>query len=135
MFQLQILSPIGEVYQDTVNEVTLPTMNGEITVLSHHTALFSKLQEGTITIKKGGKEIIIAVVGGFAEIKNDLVTILSDFAIKAEDIQTARAKEAQKMAEDLIKNKLSTADLLMAEKQLQKSLLELKVADKIRRRD
>lgn len=132
MFQLQILSPLGDIFNDSVEEVVLPTITGEIAILTHHTPLYSKLNEGTITIKKSGKQTIIAIVGGFAEVKDNLVTVLSDHAIKAEDIQKAKAEEAQKMAEELIKNKQSTADLIMAEKQLQKSLLELKVADKIR---
>ncbi len=132
MFQLTILSPSGEVFNDTVDEVTLPTERGEMSVLPHHTALFSKLSEGVLTIRKSGKKSVIAIVGGFLEVKNGTTTILSDFAIKAEDIQTARALEAKKRAEDFISNKQSVADLIMAEKELQKSLLELKVADKMK---
>lgn len=132
MFQLTILSPSGEVFNDTVDEVTLPTERGEMSVLPHHTALFSKLNEGVLTIRKSGKKSVIAIVGGFLEVKNGTTTILSDFAIKAEDIQTARALEAKKRAEDFISNKQSVADLIMAEKELQKSLLELKVADKMK---
>lgn len=132
MFQFKILSPVGQVFDDSVDEVTLPTEKGEISILPNHTALFSKLSEGIITIKKGGKKTVIAIVGGFLEVKKESTTVLSDFAIKAEDIQTARAMEAKKRAEDFIANKQSTADLIMAEKELQKSLLELKVADRIK---
>lgn len=132
MFQLQILSPLGEVFNDTVDEVLLPTENGEIAVLPHHIPLFSKLTEGTITIKRTGKNTVIAIVGGFLEVNNKVVTILSDYAIKAENIQAARALEAKKRAEEFIANKQSTTDLIMAEKELQRSLLELKVADKIK---
>jgi len=131
MFQLTILSPLGQIYNDTVDEVTLPTDKGDISILPHHTPLFSKLAEGIMTINKGGKKQVIALVGGFLEV-GDKVTVLSDHAIKAEDIQTAKALEAKKRAEEFIQNKQSTADLIMAEKQLQKSLLELKVADRIK---
>lgn len=130
MFQLQILSPLGEVFNDSVEEVSLPTENGEISLLTHHTPLFSKLAEGTLTIKKAGKQTVIAIVGGFLEVGDELVTVLSDYAIKAENIQIAKAEEAKKRAEEFIANKQSTADLIMAEKELQKSLLELKVAGK-----
>lgn len=133
MFQLQILSPIGEIYNDTVDEVTVPTDNGEISILQNHVPLFSKIQEGTVTIKKGStKPTVIAVVGGFLEVKDNNVSILSDHAIKAENIEVARANEAKKQAEEFLANKQSTADLIMAEKELQKSLLELKVADKMK---
>jgi F-type H+-transporting ATPase subunit epsilon len=132
MFELQILSPTGEVFHESVDEALLPTSKGEIAILPHHIPLFSKLSEGTITVKKGGKETLIAIVGGFLEVKSEIVTILSDFAIKAENIQVARAQEAKKQAEDFLANKQGTADLIMAERQLQKSLLELKVAEKIK---
>jgi F-type H+-transporting ATPase subunit epsilon len=131
MFQLTILSPLGQIYNDTVDEVTLPTDKGDISILPHHTPLFSKLAERIMTINKGGKKQVIALVGGFLEV-GDKVTVLSDHAIKAEDIQTAKALEAKKRAEEFIQNKQSTADLIMAEKELQKSLLELKVADKMK---
>lgn len=132
MFALQILSPEGKIYEDSVDEVQLPTSKGEISILTHHVPLFAKITEGTLTVKKGGKNTIIAILGGFLEVKKDVVMILSDYAIKAESITAARALEAKKLAEEIIKNKQSTADLIMAEKNLQKSLLELKVADKIK---
>ncbi len=133
MFELKILSPEGQVFSDTIDEVQLPTFKGEISVLTHHVPLFAKLSEGTITIKKGGKETIIAILGGFLEVRKDSVMVLSDYAVKADSIQTARSLEAKKLAEEILKNKQTTAELIMAEKNLQKSLLELKVADKIKR--
>lgn len=132
MFEFKILSPEGQVFSDSVDEVVLPTPTGEIAVLTHHVPLFSKLSEGVITIKKSGKKTIIAVLGGFLEVKSDTALVLSDYAIKAESIQTARASEAKKLAEEMLKSKQTTAELLMAEKKLQKSLLELKVADKMK---
>ncbi len=132
MFELSILSPEGQIFAETVDEVLLPTEKGEIAILAHHTPLFSKLTQGTVTIKKSGKLNMIAILGGFLEIKNGVVTILSDYAIKAENIEIAKANEAKKRAEEYLNNKQSTADLIMAEKELQKSLLELKVADKMK---
>ena len=133
MFELAILSPLGEIFNDSVDEVCLPTDNGEISILSHHISLFSKLSEGILTIKKGNKKTVIAIIGGFLQVENDSVTILSDYAIKAEDIQTARALEAKKRAESFMTDKQSTADLIMAERELQKCILELKIADKLKK--
>lgn len=118
MFTLQILSPEGITYNDTIDEVLLPTDNGEIAILPHHIDLFSKLSEGIITIKKGGKETLIAILGGFVEVTNGITTILSDYAIKAESIQLAKAQEAKKKAEELMKNKESDVDFALAEKEL-----------------
>lgn len=133
MFALQILSPEGQIFSDSVDEVQIPTPDGEISILTHHVPLFSKLSEGTLTIKKAGKNTLIAILGGFLKVKDNQITILSDYAIKAESIQAARSLEAKKLAEEILKNKQTTAELIMAEKNLQKSLLELKVSDKLKR--
>jgi len=132
--QLDVVSPEGLVYQDTVDEVSLPTPNGEISILPHHVSLFTKMSDGIITVRKNAKESIIATVGGFVEIGDNTVVILTDHAIKAENIQIARSQEAIKRAEEVMKKKESDVDFIIAEKELQKSILELKVADKIKRK-
>src|SRR3989344_9187691 len=120
MIELQILSPLGTVFADSVDEIIVPTQNGEIAVLTDHVSIFSKLTEGIITIKKGAKNTIIAVIGGFSEVKENVALKLSDHAIPAESIQIAKAMEAKKMAEELIAKKESIMDILVAEKELQK---------------
>lgn len=132
MLELQILSPTGEIFNDSVDEVILPTDKGEIAILPHHADIFSKLTEGMITVKKSAKVTHIAIIGGFLEIKKGKVVVLSDYAIEAQSIQVARAQEAKKRAEQLLAEKHSNADLLIAEKELQKSIMELRVAEKVK---
>lgn len=131
---LNVVSPEGTVYQDVVDEVSLPTPNGEITILPHHISLYTKMSDGVVTIKKGSKENIIATVGGFVEVDSGIVTILSDHMVKAENIQAAKAQEAKKRAEDAMKKKESEVDFIMAEKELQRAIMELQVADKIKKK-
>lgn len=131
---LHVVSPEGVIYQDTVDQISLPTPKGEITILPHHVSLFTKMTDGIINIVKGKKESIIATVGGFVEVINGNVTILSDHAIKAENIQIAKAMEAKKRAEERMKKKESEVDFVMAEKELQKAIMELQVADRIKKR-
>lgn len=133
MLDLQILSPQGAIYNDSVDEISLPTENGEIEILTNHIPLYSKLIEGVIAIKKGTRTHQIAITGGFIEVADNKVSVLSDYAIEAQSIQIAKAQEAKKRAEELLKNKVSDADILIAEKELQKSIMELKVAEKIKR--
>ena len=132
MLELQILSPQGTIYNDGVDAILLPTESGEIEILENHAPLYSKLTEGIILIKKGSKDTRIAIVGGFIEVKGNIVLILSDYAIPAESIQIAKALEAKKKAEELIEKRESDMDILIAEKELQKSIMELKVAEKIK---
>lgn len=134
MFLLEILSPESAVFSDSVDEVTLPTEKGDITILTHHVPLFSKLSEGEVRIKKGDKQTLIAIAGGFLEVEKERVSILSDYAVKAENIEVAKAIEAKKRAEELLKNRSENADMLIVEKELQRSILELKIAEKIKRK-
>lgn len=132
MIELKILSPLGTVFSDSVDEIIAPTQSGEIAILSNHIPIFAKLLEGTVTIKKGAKTTIIAVIGGFIEVRKNAALILSDHAIPAESIQIAKAIEAKKMAEELIARKESSMEILVAEKELQKAIMELKVSEKIK---
>jgi len=131
---LNVVSPEGTIYQDTVDEISLPTPTGEITILPHHVSLFTKMSDGIINIRKGSKESIIATVGGFVEVNNGNVTILSDHLVKAENIQAAKAQEAKKRAEETMKKKEDNIDFIMAEKELQRAIMELQVADKIKKK-
>lgn len=131
---LNVVSPEGTIYQETVDEVSLPTPSGEITILPHHISLFTKMSDGIIVIQKGTKETMIATIGGFVEVNEGIITILSDHLIKTENIQTIKAQEAKKRAEETMKKKEDNIDFVMAEKELQKAILELQVADKIKKK-
>lgn len=134
MFQFEIISPDGIIFSDTVDEVSLPTEKGEISILAQHMPLFSKLIEGEIKVHKGGKNSFYALFGGFLEIGDNKVTVLSDYAIHSDSIVIAKSMEAKKRAEDILKSRLEGDNIQVAEKELQKAILELKVADKIKRR-
>lgn len=133
-FTLEIITPDGIIYNEEVAEVMLPTPKGQITILPHHVALFAKLVEGEIVIKKNGKESLMAVLGGIAEVSNNSVKILSDYAIRADTIVMARAQEAKKRAEEALLNKKSNEDFALLDQDLKKSILELKVAEKMKKR-
>ena len=76
----------------------------------------------------------MAITGGFLEVNNNNVSILVDYAIKAEDVEIARAQEAQKRAEKLMQEKATEKDFKVAQAELIKAVLELRVANKIKRR-
>lgn len=131
---LEVITPDGIILEEEVDEVMIPTSDGQITVLPHHVALYSKLVEGEMHIKKNNKVTLMAVLGGIVEVGKTHVRILSDYAVRAENIQLAHAEEAKKRAEEALKNKESESDFALAGRELQKSILELKIAQKIKRR-
>ncbi|MGE5041746.1 MAG: ATP synthase F1 subunit epsilon [Candidatus Levyibacteriota bacterium] len=131
-FHLEIVTPDGIIFKDDVDEIRVPTENGEITILPHHVPLYTRLAEGELHIKRGGKETLIAVMSGIVQVEKTFTNIISDYAVHADSIQVARAEEAKKRAEEIMKNQKNTAEFALADKDLRKSILELKVAKKIR---
>lgn len=126
--QLEIITPSGIVLKEQIDQITLPTETGEITILSNHVPLITRVITGEMIIKKNQKSSFFAITGGFLEVGNNNVTILADYAVRAENIEVAKAKEAQERAQNVMKQKLSQKDFAIAEADLRRSILELKVA-------
>lgn len=98
----EVVTPERVILKDEVTQVTVPTREGEITVLPNHIPLIATLSHGVIETKtKSGEIKIMSVSGGFIEVLKDKVVILADKAERAEEIDIARAEEARKRAEDL----------------------------------
>lgn len=133
-FHLEIVSPEGVSFDDHVNEVILPTTTGEIAILPNHAPLFTKLAQGEATIITDNKQTHIAIFGGFVEVSRKKISVLSDFAIRADSIEIGKVEAAKKRAEEILEGKVANEDFAMAEKELQKALFSLKIADKMRRR-
>jgi F-type H+-transporting ATPase subunit epsilon len=133
-FTLRVHSPQGTVFDGPVKSVTLPTPEGEITVLAHHMPLVAALAAGEMRVRAGEKIISIAIAGGFIEAGGNAATVLSDFAAEAESIEIARVEEAKRRAEALLKEKTERRDLALVERDLQRAILQLKVAEKVRKR-
>lgn len=100
--KFEIVTPERVVLKDFVTQITVPTKDGEITVLPNHIPLVATLKPGVIEVKmeNGGFEVM-SVSGGFIEVLKDKVVILADTAERAHEIDEARAEEARKRAEDL----------------------------------
>lgn len=130
---LKIITPEREVYSDDVDQVTLPTADGEITVLPHHIPLVSVLKAGEILIKKAGAIIPLAVSGGMLRVSENCVTILADTAERVEEIIEERAQEAHARAVQLLaEKKFDTAEYATIAAKMEKELARLKVARKWR---
>lgn len=131
---LEIITPEKIVFKDNIDEVIAPTLNGQIAILPNHTSLLTQIENGELIIKKGKDEQYLAVAGGFLEVNKNKITVLANYAIHSKDIQVTKALEAQKRAEKLMKEKVSEKDFAEIQTQLQRSILELKVAERRKRR-
>lgn len=99
--KLKIATPEKIVYENDILQVSIPTMDGEITVLPHHIPLVSVLKAGELRIIDKEGEHLMAVSGGFLEVRgNSELVILADNAERADIIDIDRAEEARKRAEE-----------------------------------
>ena len=126
-FLLEIITPVRQAFAEEVDEVVVPTTNGQVGVLAHHEPLFSSLTEGEIKIKSGSKEFFLAIGGGFMEVGHDKVSVLVSRAVHAQELNETEIKKATEAAKHVIANRASGEELSAAQATLRRSLLELKV--------
>ncbi len=131
--KLQILTSEQEIFNEEVDEVVVPTTAGVIGVLPEHMPLVSQIAPGELVIKNNDKSEMIAVFGGFIEVSNNSVSILADYAARVEDIELAKAQQAKERADKLMQEKLSEKDFIIVESELQKALMQLRIANKYRK--
>lgn len=130
-FVLDIVTPERVIYSDQVDAVNAPGIEGELGILPHHCPLITLLQPGEINIKKSGEEILIAVAGGFLEVRPDRVIILADVAERDDEVDALKAEEAKQQAEkELRENQVSVVDKAKAEAALRHAINCLKIVEK-----
>ena len=125
--QLEIVTPEAKIFSDYVEMVTLTGVEGEMGLLPGHAPLMTQLAAGEITVRKDAQNIFLAVGDGFVQITGERVAILTDMAIKADDIDEAKALEAQKKAEARLSQKLSEEESATVHAALVHATTQLKV--------
>ena len=132
---LEVITPEGKVYEEDVDMVVAPASEGYVGILPHHVPLFTTLGPGEFKVKRGGVEELLAVFGGFMDVRADRVVVLTDAAEHAEDIDANRAQEARERAQQVLAaGTASAADEQRARAELQRSLVRLRVSEGRRRR-
>lgn len=129
---IQVVTPEKVLLDEEADEVIIPTTSGEITVLPHHIPLVSQIAPGIMVIKKHGREEDMVIQGGFIQITDTVVRVLADYAVSGNDVSVAQAEEAKRRAEKAMREKTSEKEVLMAETELQRAILELKAATRKR---
>ena len=98
-FQLRIVTPNRLLLDERVHEVTAPGTVGEFGVLPNHIAFLSALDMGTLSFRSDRGQRRVAVRGGFAEVLDNVMTVLADDALFAEDVNTTAARSDLRAAE------------------------------------
>lgn len=130
LIRLDIVTPAGLLMSENVAALNLPAALGSMGVLQNHAPLMTTLKIGTVKYTKNNVDHYLAVHGGFAEVKDNVVIILADSAEKAEDIDVARAEAAKQRAEERLKKRDAELDVLRAEMALHRALTRIKTSYK-----
>lgn len=131
--KLEIVTPEGNSYSDDVEMVTLPGVEGEMGILPQHVPLVTQISSGEIIVRKNGRDEFLAVGEGFVQVTGERVAIMTDMAVKAENIDEVQAEEARKRAESRLSEKLDDEEAAMVSAALAQSLAQLKVKRRQRR--
>lgn len=127
--QLDVVTPERRLLSEPVEMVTVPGLGGELGVLPGHTPLISQLQTGILSYLQEGKTFQLHVSGGFVEVRDDHVSVLSEVAERPEEIDPARARLAKdKLDKQLSSWSGSEEDLELAQAKLQRSMVRLQLA-------
>jgi F-type H+-transporting ATPase subunit epsilon len=133
--RLEVITPEGKAYEEDVDMVVAPASEGYVGILPHHVPLFTTLGHGIFRVKRGGVEEVLAVFGGFMDVRGDRVIVLTDVAEHAADIDAKLAQEARERAQQVLAaGTASAADEQRARAELQRSLVRLRVSESRRRR-
>jgi F-type H+-transporting ATPase subunit epsilon len=134
-FGVEILSPQGVVFKGEASSASFPTICGIITVLPGHTDFVTKLYNGEIVIKSLENVKKFAITGGFIEIANNNVNIITEFAVHSDVTNRQKIEQAIKLARDMKNKRKNFADLSSAiESELKKSVVELKSGLSLKRK-
>jgi F-type H+-transporting ATPase subunit epsilon len=133
-FPLQIVSQEKELLSIEVESVSLPTIEGEITVLYKHIPLFAPLKTGQLIYRIKDEEKIVVVSEGFVNVTPDSgVIVMVDSGVLARDISLEKAQAAVKAAHETMEKTQDQRELLMAEASLRQAMMEIRVAQKTRK--
>ncbi len=127
---LEIITPVKVVLKEEVDEITVPTINGEISILPNHVDLFTKIVPGEMIIRKNNKIEPFAIMGGFLEVTKNHVNVLADYAAHVNDIEISKVQEAKERAEKAMKEKDRELEYEQLQDDIRKAALQLKIAKK-----
>ncbi len=131
---LDVVSAEKELFSGTISAVFAPAAMGDVGIYPRHTPLVTSLRPGEIKIEIEGKEDqYLYVSGGILEVQPHVVTVLSDTAIRAEDLDEAKAREAKQRAEGALKDQKGDFDAAKAQAELVRAAEQLRMIERMRK--
>lgn len=125
--KLEIATPEAMVYSEDIEMVTLPGIEGEMSVLPQHVRLMTQLVPGEMMVLKNGHEDFLAVGEGLVEVTNTHVSIATNMAVPADKIDEATVEAARQRAAARLREKLSSEEVASVNASLTHALAQLRV--------
>ena len=133
-FTCNIVSAEASIFSGTVEQVIASGIMGDLGVLPGHAPLLTELQPGPIRVQRqGGAEEIYYVSGGFLEVQPNLVSVLADTAVRADDLDEAAAQEAKEVALKAMNDQASELEYSRATAELAEAMAKLRTVQQMRR--
>ena len=134
--QVDVVSAEQQIFSGLAEFVVLPGEVGELGVYPRHTPLITRIKPGTVRIRVPGQadEELIFVAGGILEIQPNMVTVLADTAIRGQDLDEAKALEAQQRAEEARRNAQGAQEIATVESELAMVAAQLAAIRKLRQK-
>ena len=135
LIQCNIVSPEGELFSGEIEMLTADGGDGEIAITPRHAPLLTNLKPGPVKlVLEGGAEEVFFASGGFLEVQPGVITLLTDVAERADDIDAAEAERAIELAERELEDQKSEMDYSLATAQLAEAAARLKALQKLRKK-
>ena len=135
LIQCNIVSPEGELFSGEIEMLTADGGDGEIAITPRHAPLLTNLKPGPVKlVLEGGAEEVCFASGGFLEVQPGVITLLTDVAERADDIDAAEAERAMELAERELEDQKSEMDYSLATAQLAEAAARLKALQKLRKK-
>lgn len=133
---VDVVSAEQQIFSGEAEFVVLPGEAGELGIYPRHTPLITRIKPGAVRIKPagGGEENLIFVAGGILEVQPSMVTVLADTAIRGHDLDEAKALEAQKRAEEALRNAKDKQEIATVEAELSMLSAQLAAIRRLRKR-
>lgn len=133
---VDIVSAEAALFSGDAEFVIVPAEMGEVGIYPMHTQLLTKIKPGSVRIKKPdtNEEELIYVSGGMLEVQPHLVTILSDTAIRGQDLDEAQALEAKRRAEEAMRDRSSVMDYAKAQVELAEAIAQIAAIHQLKNR-
>ena len=130
---VDIVSAEEEIFSGPVEMLIAPAAAGEVGIYPRHAPMLTPLKPGEVTVRNGNDERMFYVSGGVLEVQPHVVTVLADTAVRAKDLDEAKAVEAKKRAETAMKDKKSEVDYATAAAELLEAVAQLRAIEKLRK--